>query len=62
MNNMTTTKQTFYICNDCGNFILYHELIKKKTITINKTETRYQHSCTICKNTSFKIISIVISK
>ena len=52
-------KSTEYICCRCYKSFTYQELVKMKTIIIDKKH-KYTHLCPKCKNNDFRILSTVI--
>ena len=52
-------KTTEYICCSCYKPFRYQDLLKMKTIVLDK-EHKYTHLCPNCKCTKFRILSIVI--
>ncbi len=56
-----TVKIIRYICCKCGNIYLYQNLIKRRTITINRKEVHYQHGCSNseCNGKDFRIVSVI---
>jgi len=63
VNNVSTIKETNYMCTRCFKTLTYSKLVKIKTITMKFSKLiheKYTHLCPICRNNEFRILSTII--